>query len=334
MKGDIDEFSGGFKEPFRKKRPLKNVIKDKEDLLLGRVIFVSPESVHVHHNENDYFCSIKGTLKKELKDNKNRLCPGDLVYFDPEKNQIAGLKNRKTYLNRQNPSQKYQEQILAANIDLLLITTSIQEPGLNPYLIDLYIISARYFKLEPIIIINKMDLLSDVELANAKELINQLKDQYQRLKIPILFVSAKTREGFKELESIMKEKASVFSGASGVGKSSLINALEKSSLKVAPVSAKSLKGTHTTTSSKLLKLKLGGFCVDTPGIQSLGFKNFKPIEVRDLFDELSHVGCQFQDCLHLNEKGCKIKEAIEKKEVSLLRLESYHRLLKEIETSR
>lgn len=325
MKWHSDQDFGQHKEPHKKKKTIKSTSRGK-DLIIGRVLSLTPEQVTLDHENEEFACHIKGTLKKELKQQKNRLCPGDLVYFDPKSLQIVTLKDRKTKLTRENPSQKFQEQILAANIDLLLVTASVVEPKLNPYLIDLYILSAGQLGLTPIVLINKMDLLDSSE---EEKLANDLKEQYEKLGIRTLFVSAKSKKGFKELQKMMQNKASVFSGASGVGKSSLINALEKVNLKVSKVSPKNLKGVHTTTTSTLLKLKKGGFCIDTPGVQSLGFKKLEPIEIRNLFPELTDLGCQFSDCLHQEEKGCQIQQALEKKEVSHLRLESYYRLLSE-----
>lgn len=332
-----DEFEA-FEERSMRTTKLKKHSKKNMSLVIGRVIFISPESVHISYKNKIFLCSIKGTFKKRLKQNKDRICCGDLAHFDPEKKVIEKLDPRKTVLMRQNPSQKFQKQILATNVDQILITASILEPELNPYLIDLYVISAQRSNLKPIILINKLDLIQSKKQPQStkkkKDLIAQLKEQYKPLGIPVISVSATNLEGFKELQELMKDKASVFSGESGVGKSSLINAIEKISLKVGHVSTRSHKGMHTTTSSKLLPLKFGGWCVDTPGIQSLGFKNIPLIEVRNCFPELICCGCKFSDCLHQKENGCAIEEALEKKEVSQLRLGSYYKLLEEVQSER
>jgi len=234
---------------------------------------------------------------------------------------------------RQNPSHKHKDQILATNIDLLLITSSILEPQINPYLIDLYLIAAQRAGLKPVILINKMDLLKSKQdpkkVKKEKALIKTLQAQYKKLDIPMIFVSADSLKGCSDLKETMKDKASVFSGESGVGKSSLINALGKSKLKVAPVSLRR-KGTHTTTSSQLLELETGGWCVDTPGIQSFGFKNLEPDQIKYFFPEFDQLNCKFSDCKHVKEKGCGLQEALEKKLISPLRLDSYYRILEEV----
>lgn len=300
---------------------------------IGRIIFLSPDAMHIDFEKKIYECSIKGTLKKQLKQENNRLACGDLVQFDPDKKVILFLEPRKTVLMRQNPSQRHKDQILATNIDLLLITTSTLEPALNPYLIDLYLVAAQRAKLSPVIVVNKIDLLKskkhELSAQKEKKLLKTLKEQYKKLNIPVLEVSTVSLTGFKELKKQMKDNASVFSGESGVGKSSLINAMGENNLKVSSVSQRH-KGTHTTTSSQLLPLEEGGWCVDTPGIQSFGFKNLKKEQIKHFFPEFDALNCRFSDCNHLNEEGCALKEALEKKEISPLRLDSYYRMIEEL----
>lgn len=318
----------------KSKKVKKTVDEKQEGLKKGRVVFLSPDAIYIHSESEMYPCSLKGNLKKELKSNRNRLACGDMVYFDPEKKLIVSLEKRHTILMRQNPSHKHKEQILATNIDLLLITASILEPQINPYLIDLYLIAAQRADLKPIILINKMDLLKSkkdpIKIKNEKALIKTLQAQYKKLGIPVLLLSADSLKGCDALKEVMKDKASVFSGESGVGKSSLINALGKSTLKVAPVSLRS-KGTHTTTSSQLLELETGGWCVDTPGIQSFGFKDLEPDQIKYFFPEFDQLNCKFADCKHIKEKGCGIEEAVEKKLISPLRLASYYKILEELD---
>ncbi len=330
---DLDEYEDHFNDQVVHSKKIRSRDSKNLTLQLGRITTISPEVFHVFFENKSYPCSLKGTLKKQLKQQNDRICCGDVVFFDPERKVIEKLQERKSILMRENPSYEHLDQILATNVDQLLITASVLQPELNPYLIDLYIMSAQSANLTPVVLINKVDLLKAKALSHEaqqeKKLLESLKEQYHKLGITVICVSAKNLEGFKELQLVMKDKASVFSGESGVGKSSLINAIEKSDLKVGKVSSKNFKGMHTTTASKLLPLKFGGWCVDTPGIQSLGFKKLSPLEIRNHFPELINCGCKFSDCLHQEEKGCQIKESIEKNLVYELRLASYYRLLNE-----
>lgn len=340
MKVDPDSFE--FKEEKHSIKKMKNfkTIKSSTKFLdkykLGRLTFATSDLFHVNYQNENILCSLKGTLKKELKQKKSRLACGDFVYFDEKKKSIIALKERETTLMRENPSQKHRNQILATNIDTILITASIKEPLLNPYFIDLYLITAQRSNLTPVIVINKMDLQPADE--DEKKLFNEFVNQYKKLDIPIIQMSAKEHKGLEEIKEHMNLKASVFAGQSGVGKSSIINALfdkfSVDTLKTSPVSEKNLKGTHTTTASKLIQLEGGGFCVDTPGVQSLSFKELDIEQIKDYFIEFKDIGCKFCDCLHINEDGCQIKRAVEDHSVSLLRLKSYYRLLEEVKKER
>lgn len=318
-----------------KRKNIKAPTITSQHLKFGRIIFMTPESCTVFSDEKNYVCSIKGTLKKELKQNKDRITCGDMVLFDPDTLMIVSLQKRTSLLMRQNPSQKSTSQTLAANIDLLLITTAVLQPKLDPYLIDLYVISALRANITPVIVVNKIDLLENdtQEAQDEKKLLNQLKEQYQKLDIAVVDVSAKTLNGFDALKEVMKDKASVFSGPSGVGKSSLINVIEDCSLKVSEISFKNSKGTHTTTSSQLLQLSFGGWCVDTPGVQSIGFQKMTPYDVKQFFPEFDQCHCKFTDCLHQDQLGCNVKELVEKNLISELRLKNYYRLLNEVKES-
>lgn len=185
--------------------------------------------------------------------------------------------------------------------------------------------------MEPIIVINKIDLLD--ESPEEKELVEISLKTYLELGIRCLCVSVKTGEGIKELCKLMKEKTSVFSGQSGTGKSSLINQVTGSSLKIGELIAKTAKGSHTTTSTSLLRLEGGGFCIDTPGIRSFGVWNLSADEITAYFEEIAEAAtsCRFSGCSHTEEEGCAVLKAMEEGKISPFRLLSYFSLLETLQ---
>ena len=246
------------------------------------------------------------------------------------------VDKRYSILSREDPVRK-KKQILAVNIDQVLITTSLLQPLLKPSLVDRYIIAAEKGKMKPIIVINKIDLLegksnefTKKEIDKEKEKYKEFLAAYEKTGIPIISVSCVTKIGIDALKGIMKNKASVFSGQSGSGKSSLINAILGTKLKIGKIVKKTYKGAHTTTKAKLLPLKDGGFCIDTPGIKSFGVWQLKKEEIKNHFPEFLSFSkkCKYPDCYHINEPNCAVIEAVKKNKISTLRFESYRSLIK------
>lgn len=311
-----------------------------KDWLEGRVVKLSSFGVEVNADGVSYHCSLRGLLKKELGVEKNLVVVGDRVLFSP--NQALGFSlpegvisqvlPRKTVLSRADNLSRRKEQLIASNVDLLLITMSVVEPALKIPLIDRYLIAAYKGGLDPILVINKIDLLKRKnELAEfEKALFTEILEVYPRLGIPVVAVSGETGEGIDLLVERMRGKTSVFSGQSGVGKTSLINRVCGISRKVREIVEKTQKGAHTTTNAELLHLPCGGWCVDTPGIKSFGVWSLSPQEVRGYFEDihLLSVGCLFPDCTHSHEKQCAVQNAVETGELSLFRYQSYLALMK------
>ena len=180
-------------------------------------------------------------------------------------------------------------------------------------------------------IVNKMDLLqvNNEESNKEKALLHHCQEAYVKEGIPFLTISVATGENLDLLKQIMKDKASVFSGQSGTGKSSLINAITGLDLAVSETVKKTKKGAHTTTRAHLIPLEFGGWCIDTPGIKSFGVWDLQPEEIRGYFSEFDQWSphCKFPDCSHLHEKGCAVQEALNANELSPLRYESYRTLM-------
>lgn len=308
----------------------------------GRVLATTADGILVDVDDHLYLCQLKGSLKREKKRVKNIIAIGDYVLVRPEnakEGTIAYIEERHSILSRVDPLSEHRQQLLAVNVDQVLITVSVVMPALKPYLIDRYIIAAKKGNMDPIIVVNKIDYLDtppesvDPEvLDEERALFNEALSTYQNLHIPIFPVSAHTGEGLDELKKAMQHKTSVFSGQSGSGKSSLINATQGTSLLVGEVIEKTMKGSHTTTQSHLLPLDNGGFCIDTPGIRSFGLWDLTIDALQDYFQEISalRASCRFPDCAHQDEPDCAVKAALDAGEISPLRFGSYCALMQSI----
>lgn len=304
----------------------------------GVVISSHGQEVTVASEDKLFICTLRGLLKKEKARIKNLVIVGDQVLFD-EYNAITTILARERVLSRADHLSQKKEHFIAANVDQVLITVSLVDPPLRLPLIDRYLIAAHKGSLEAIIICNKVDLLHDasydeVERHKQLDLLKACKAIYPQIGVPFIEVSAKDGEGMQALIEAMKDKISVFSGQSGSGKSSIINAICGLNLKVGKTVESSRKGAHTTSLAKLIPLPFGGYVVDTPGIKSFGVWNITRDDVRTLFFEIAECGknCKFQDCFHRGELGCSIPEAIDEGKVSPLRYESYLNLLASIES--
>lgn len=293
----------------------------KENLLRGRIVAVLPEEIIVFHEESLLICTLKGRLKQERQRVKNLVVVGDFVWFEKE-GGIVSVEERSTLLSRRASHGSRKEQIIASNIDCVLITASIKHPPLAPEVIDRYIIAAEKGHLEPVIVINKADL------GEAEEIVKL----YRELGYTVLCVSAETGLGIEKLKQAMKDKSSLFAGESGVGKSSLINAVADLELPTKEVATKTQKGVHTTTGAKLIPLPFGGWCVDSAGIQSFGLWDLHKDDLVHHFPEIFEKGreCKYGDCAHASEPGCMVLKAVESGQISKLRYHSFRKLWGEL----
>ncbi len=316
---------------------IKNRLTDQDLLPRGRILKITPEGILVDIEGKRLVCSLKGSLKQETSRLKNLIAIGDFVRL--YETTIVSIDKRTSILSRADNLSRNKEQLIAVNIDQLIISTSILLPPLKPFLVDRYIIAAQKGNLSPIIVINKTDLLSSppdlidkVKVEEEKALYEKFVNNYKKLNIPLIAVSCTTGEGIDTLKNAMRGKTSVFSGQSGVGKSSLINAVTGTDLRTGFIVDRTSKGAHTTTSAELLPLEGGGFCIDTPGIKSFGIWLISRSEVRDYFSEIAESGqmCQYPDCLHMQEPNCAVIKAVETGEISALRFASYCALMESV----
>ena len=299
----------------------------------GRVISIGGEGAWVDDMGHIFLCSLKGLLKKEKIKSKNLIAVGDWVRFSAtseKEGSIAHIEPRYSFLARTDVSGR-KEQLIAVNVDQAVISISVVSPPLKPALVDRYLIAAEKGNINPLIVINKIDLL-DTDPEEKKRYLEFLA-AYEPLGIPILSISSKTAVGIDALRSILKDKATVFSVQSGVGKSSLINACFGLELKIGDLAQKTFKGSHTTSSATLIPLPDGGYCVDTPGIRSFGIWDLKKEEILNHFQDLVPFAeeCRYPDCSHRTEPNCKVIQAVKEKKIASIRYESFRTLLDEAE---
>ena len=317
-----------------KKTDLQKVktIKPQNDpsLKRGRVVSILGENIHLVLNKKKYICTLRGVLKKDSSLLKNLVAVGDLVYFSEDDLSIHSIEDRYSILSRKDLLRK-KEHIIAVNIDLVFIVVSVISPPLKPFLIDRYLIAAAKGKMDPVILINKIDLLE--KASEEEEKYNQVIEAFTKSGYKIFGISTKTKEGIDPILEEMKNKASVFSGQSGVGKSSIINTCLGTKLKTGPIVEKTSKGAHVTTRANLIPLKKGGYCIDTPGIKSFGIWLLTKKDIKTHFKEFLDysVFCKYHDCDHLAEPNCAVKKAVEEKKIPMLRFDAYRSLIESLE---
>ena len=264
-------------------------------------------------------CATRRILKTLHTDQRHVVAAGDVVWIRPEGESegiIERVEPRRGVLSR---TSRGRQQLLVANVDQLLIVTSAAQPRLKPGLLDRYLVTAERAEIEPIICINKVDL---VERGDLQPLVGV----YSQLGYRVLLLSATAGWGIGQLHQLLKGRESAFTGQSGVGKSSLLNAVDPElNLRVQQVSSDTDKGKHTTTTAELIPLTGGGFVVDTPGIRQLQLWDVIPEEVAGYFRDLRPYvsSCRYPDCTHTHEEPCSVKDAVADGYIDVRRYESY-----------
>jgi ribosome biogenesis GTPase len=294
---------------------------DRTVCRLGRVLRVQGLLSIVRDEESSavYECAIRRILKTLTTDKRHVVAAGDIVWFRPEgKNEgmIERVEMRHGVVSR---TSRGRQHVLVANVDQLVIVMSAAEPRLKPNLIDRMIVTAEKGGIRPILCINKIDLVEPADLM-------PIAGVYAQLGYDVLLVSAKDNIGISRLRDRLAGAASVVSGQSGVGKSSLLNAVEPNlGLRVQTVSEETQKGRHTTTTAVLIPLSFGGYVVDTPGIRQFQLWDVIPEEVAGFFRDLRpYVSrCRFPDCTHTHEDDCAVKDAVADGWIDTRRYESY-----------
>ena len=311
------------------------------DLLNGLVIKAQSGFFTVHTDEGDFVCQVRGRLKQERRDT-DLVAAGDRVQIslvEDGTGMIEEVAERERALSRLAPpargrgSRRWdrdgylseREQVIVANPDQAIFVIACAEPDPNLRLLDRLLVGAELQHIPAIVCVNKIDL---VVRRDARRLFSI----YREIGYPVLYTSAVRRRGIRKLRRQLKGKVSVLMGPSGVGKTSLLNAIQPDlGLRVQEVSQASSKGRHTTVVPQLVPLNVGGWVADTPGIRALAFFDVDPEELDAYFPDIAPfvAGCRFSDCTHTVEPGCAVMEAVETGRVSEHRYESYVRLREE-----
>ena len=279
-----------------------------------------------------YQCRIRGKFRTKGIKSTNPVTVGDHVEFELEEKTNTGVINeihdRKNYIVRKSVKLSKQTHIIAANIDIAFLIVTLDHPPTFPPFIDRFLATAEAYHIEAVLLFNKIDLL-DEELDQKK---NKLLQIYRKIGYTCLEISAKEGTNVDQVKNLMLGKISMFSGHSGVGKSTLINAIAPElNLKTAEISTQHKQGQHTTTFAEMFPINTEpeSYIIDTPGIKGFGVVDFEPLEIGDFFPEFfsrKHL-CKFNNCLHVNEPKCAIKEALDKGEIAPSRYRSYIQIL-------
>ena len=280
-------------------------------------------------------CRIKGKFRTLDIKTTNPIAVGDRVVIAPEPDQETGLitvlQPRKNYIIRKSVNLSKQAQIIAANLDQAFLIVTLASPRTSLGFIDRFLVTAEAYEIPAKLIFNKLDLFNDEGL----EIIEEHQLIYENAGYPCYSVSAIKKTNLDQIRELLKDKVTLVSGHSGVGKSTLINALlPGKELKTGQISDWSDKGKHTTTFAEMFQLPFGGYLIDTPGIRELGVFDIEKQDLGRLFPEIRKLmeNCRFHNCRHINEPGCAVLEALDNEELESSRYDSYLSIYHDNET--
>ena len=294
-------------------------------------------SVKTPSNEQ-FDCRIKGKFRLDGIKSTNPIAVGDYVDFELEKNSdvITGVINniceRKNYVLRKSVNLSKQTHILASNIDVVFLIITISSPVTSTNFIDRFLLTSNAYSINTILLFNKIDLLNEME----KKVLKKLIDIYTNIGYECYEISAINQYNIDKVQSLMKNKVSMFGGHSGVGKSTLINSLQPNlNLRTNNISVQHSQGQHTTTNAELYDLDFGAKIIDTPGIRGFGIVDFKKSDIKNYFPEFYKLvnQCKFNDCMHVNEPKCIVKQFVEEGKIANSRYENYLQILEDDKSS-
>lgn len=299
---------------------------DESSCICGRVLSSVGLTSDVQGSDGkSYECTIRRVVRTMMRDERNAVVTGDEVLIQPNADGTGVIERVNPRRGVVSRGSQRREHIIIANVDQLLITLSASDPPLKSNLIDRFLISAEKGNVRSIICINKIDLVEPEEL-------QPLVGVYSQLGYDIVLASAEHKIGIESLRALLRGRETAIAGQSGVGKSSLLNAIQPGlGLPTGGVSDWTKKGRHTTRRATLLPLEFGGWVADTPGIRQFGLWDVTPGEIEGFFIEFRpfvHL-CRFPDCRHTREEGCGVKDAVREGLISAMRYESYARIVED-----
>ncbi|MGB2164273.1 MAG: ribosome small subunit-dependent GTPase A [Flavobacteriaceae bacterium] len=299
------------------------------------IVYCSTGSHYRVKSEGQFYdCRIKGKFRIKGIKSTNPIAVGDKVVFDMESDStekmgvITEIEARQNYIVRKSVNLSKQIHIIASNIDQVFLMITLKTPPTFPAFIDRFLVTAKAYEIKTVLLFNKIDLYNLEELMEMRS----LKEVYEKIGYDCHEVVATDGDTLDAIQKIMAQKVSMFSGHSGVGKSTLLNTLSPGlDLKTANVSAQHEQGQHTTTFAEMFDLEGGAKIIDTPGIKGFGVVDIEKEELSGYFIEFSVLKeqCKFNNCMHINEPQCAVKAALEKGEIAQSRYKSYLQLLED-----
>ncbi len=282
---------------------------------------------------NFYQCRLKGRFRIMGIRATNPVAVGDVVYFSVLKDKDAAviqkIEPRRNYLIRKATKLSKAVHIIAANVDAAMLIASIEQPRTTTGFIDRFLVTAEAYHIPVTIVFNKYDLLGD----DSKKRLGELMEAYSAAGYKCLVTSVPENLNIDKVKELLKGKTTLLSGHSGVGKSAIINKTDPNlNLKTGEISKAHKKGKHTTTFAEMFDLEFGGAIIDTPGIKEFGLVNFEKTELGHRFPEFREYlpQCRFNDCLHLNEPDCAVREAVEQGKIAGFRYKNYLNMLEDL----
>jgi ribosome biogenesis GTPase / thiamine phosphate phosphatase len=303
------------------------------------LVYKSTGSWYVAKNEDGEKLNarIKGKFKIDNITSTNPIAVGDVVDIDKEDGEesivITNIHDRKNYITRQSPHNKHLHHIVATNLDQSILLATLKEPKTSTGFIDRFLVASEAYHVPAIIVFNKSDLYK----AKEKSTFEKIKSIYEKIGYPVYSMSINKNKGIKEVKELLKDKTTLLSGHSGVGKSSFINIIfPENALKTQEVSGWSGKGLHTTTFAEMFDLPFGGKIIDTPGMREFAMMDIEPHELSHYFPEMKALinDCRFNNCIHLEEPGCAVKIAVEKNRIAPERYINYLNILGTIDNKK